>query len=48
MVAGSLRLRERLAVGVRAGETAEIAALAKSLAGDEEARYRLVASHRDR
>ena len=35
MVAGSLRLRERLAVGVRAGETA---ALAKSLAGDEDER----------
>jgi hypothetical protein len=31
MVAGSLRLRQRLAVGVRADETAEIAALAKPL-----------------
>jgi hypothetical protein len=37
MVARALRLRERLAVRIRAGETAEIAAFAKPLAGDEKA-----------
>jgi len=48
MVARALRLRQRLAVRIRAGETAEIAALAKALAGDEKARHRFVAAHRDR
>src|SRR5258708_35197216 len=48
MVARALRLRQRLAVRIRAGETAEVAALAKALAGDEKARHRFVAAHRDR
>src|SRR5262249_53999573 len=48
VVARALHLRQRLAVRIRASETAKVAAVTKPLAGDEEARLRFVAAHRDR
>ena len=42
LVAGAGRLRPRLAMGIRAGEPAEIAALAGPDAGDEEGHVRLL------
>ena len=48
MVAGALGFRQRLAMRIRAHETAEIPAFAEPLAGDEKPRHRFVAAHRDR
>ena len=48
MVSRALSLCQGLTVRVGSGETSEVPAFAKSLAGDEEARHRLAASHRNR
>src|SRR5215470_7695323 len=48
VIAGTLLLRQSLAVGVSSGKPAEIPAFANPLAGNEEAGHRLVAAHRDR
>jgi hypothetical protein len=48
MVAGALSLRQSLAMRIRPGETSEVAAFAKSLAGDEKTSDRSAGPHRDR
>src|SRR5882757_10069161 len=48
MVAGTLSLPQSLAMRIRPGETSEVAAFAKSLAGDEKTSDRSASPHRDR
>src|SRR5215472_15603190 len=47
MFARALRFRQRLTLGVRSRKTTQVCAFAKPLAGNEEARDRLGAPHRD-